>query len=132
MFCIRCGKELPDDALFCPYCGQKANAAIAFEEEDAEPLRSIVFRRPPSPVGAQVTLELYFDDELIFTLFPGNTYKLEGVDSGKHSFFAIPPARAKKEKEKFRKKGAVVPEGTKSLTYEVICGLRDVKYSKVD
>lgn len=25
-FCIECGKELPDEALFCPFCGQEVNA----------------------------------------------------------------------------------------------------------
>lgn len=33
MFCHKCGKKLPDDALFCPYCGAKtADAADAVEE----------------------------------------------------------------------------------------------------
>ena len=27
MFCIRCGKTLPPEALFCPHCGQKAVTA---------------------------------------------------------------------------------------------------------
>lgn len=27
MLCIRCHRELPDDALYCPYCGKRQNAA---------------------------------------------------------------------------------------------------------
>ena len=26
MFCMKCGKELPDDALFCPHCGARVGA----------------------------------------------------------------------------------------------------------
>jgi RNA polymerase subunit RPABC4/transcription elongation factor Spt4 len=26
MFCIKCGKELPDESLFCQYCGQKTGS----------------------------------------------------------------------------------------------------------
>ena len=25
MFCRKCGKELPDDSKFCPYCGMSVN-----------------------------------------------------------------------------------------------------------
>lgn len=27
MFCMRCGQQLPPDAVFCPNCGQKAETA---------------------------------------------------------------------------------------------------------
>ena len=26
MFCLKCGKDLPEGAVFCPFCGQKQNA----------------------------------------------------------------------------------------------------------
>ncbi|MBR7040265.1 MAG: zinc-ribbon domain-containing protein [Clostridia bacterium] len=26
MFCIKCGKEVPEGAVFCPFCGQKQGA----------------------------------------------------------------------------------------------------------
>ena len=26
MFCIKCGKDLPEGAVFCPFCGQKQSA----------------------------------------------------------------------------------------------------------
>ena len=29
MFCIKCGKEMSDDALFCPACGQKVGEGIS-------------------------------------------------------------------------------------------------------
>jgi predicted amidophosphoribosyltransferase len=27
MFCPKCGKEIPDNVTFCPYCGAKVNSA---------------------------------------------------------------------------------------------------------
>lgn len=29
MFCQKCGKEIPDDSAFCPWCGAHTNAAQA-------------------------------------------------------------------------------------------------------
>ncbi len=29
MFCFKCGHELPDDAAFCPYCGQSMQQPAA-------------------------------------------------------------------------------------------------------
>lgn len=36
MFCIKCGKEIPDESDFCPKCGSSQNptAAKAVEEEE--------------------------------------------------------------------------------------------------
>ena len=38
MFCTNCGNKLPDDAVFCPFCGEKVQfeAAPAVQETAAE------------------------------------------------------------------------------------------------
>ena len=36
MFCHKCGKKLPDDAAFCPYCGTKSAVLEGAAEEAAE------------------------------------------------------------------------------------------------
>lgn len=32
MICRKCGKEISDNAKFCPYCGQNVNLEVASEE----------------------------------------------------------------------------------------------------
>ena len=29
MFCTNCGKEIPDDSIFCTFCGQKVDGGAA-------------------------------------------------------------------------------------------------------
>lgn len=36
MFCRKCGKQIPDDSFFCPYCGNKVIIADMSEEEKIE------------------------------------------------------------------------------------------------
>ena len=39
MFCMRCGQQLPPDAIFCPNCGQKSktNSDVPAEASDKPP-----------------------------------------------------------------------------------------------
>lgn len=47
MFCINCGKQIPDDAVFCPYCGAKISN-VRLENLKERP----VVKRPPRPSSA--------------------------------------------------------------------------------
>lgn len=37
MFCLHCGKEISDQAAFCPFCGQKITTGNAAPKEEAIP-----------------------------------------------------------------------------------------------
>lgn len=47
MFCINCGKQMPDDAIFCPYCGAKISS-IHLENLTERP----AVKRSPQPSSA--------------------------------------------------------------------------------
>ena len=65
MFCVQCGRELPDGAAFCPGCGRAVN-----------------------PEAAPVTV-CHADEEVRF-LIPNNNYALASYDIGLFSaFFGI-------------------------------------------
>ena len=32
MYCIKCGKEIPDNSLFCPFCGSRQDAGTREEQ----------------------------------------------------------------------------------------------------
>ncbi|MBQ3432252.1 MAG: zinc-ribbon domain-containing protein [Clostridia bacterium] len=53
MFCSNCGKEIPNDSAFCPYCGAKNQAANAVQNPIPQP--QMTDARPPEaaqPHGA--------------------------------------------------------------------------------
>ena len=43
MYCIKCGKQIPDDSRFCSFCGQKVVTVV---EENAAPITP-----PPQPAS---------------------------------------------------------------------------------
>ena len=50
MFCLKCGKELPDNAKFCPHCGNKIDSNDDIEEAVAiKPQPKPAVRRAPTP-----------------------------------------------------------------------------------
>ena len=40
MFCKKCGKQIPDDANFCPYCGKHLNGEIPPQKNNS--IRNII------------------------------------------------------------------------------------------
>ena len=36
MYCTNCGKEIPDDSVFCTFCGQKVDGGVSPEPKAAE------------------------------------------------------------------------------------------------
>lgn len=62
MFCNQCGKELPDDAMFCPECGAKQEAAAAPVVPAAPvaeaPAAAPVAPTPAAPVNAAVPAQV--------------------------------------------------------------------------
>jgi len=42
MFCVHCGKEIKDEAIFCPHCGVATHNFKAVAEPQAQPVRKQV------------------------------------------------------------------------------------------
>lgn len=63
MICMKCGKELQDDAVFCSYCGKKQT-----KQQDAKTKRTrgnglgSVYRMPVGTWAAEITLGWYMDN----------------------------------------------------------------------
>ena len=36
MYCYHCGKEIPDDSIYCPYCGSEQKHGGTEQEEKTE------------------------------------------------------------------------------------------------
>ena len=48
MFCSNCGKEIPVNSLFCPFCGKSASSSVSSETTAAQPTQ--VSQCQPKPV----------------------------------------------------------------------------------
>ena len=65
MICIKCGKEMQDDAVFCPYCGKKQT------EKKAKPKRTrgngtgTVYKDRNSNWIAEITVGYYMQDGVV-------------------------------------------------------------------
>jgi uncharacterized membrane protein YvbJ len=53
MFCYKCGKQLPDDAMFCSSCGTTVQVDALMQPEK-EAAKSVT---PIEPVAAQIEPE---------------------------------------------------------------------------
>lgn len=61
MFCISCKKKIPDDAVFCCFCGKKQSAAAPSYRRRGNGLGS-VYKMPCGTWAAELTLGYYLDD----------------------------------------------------------------------
>lgn len=53
MNCLKCGKELTDDAVFCTYCGQPTGLAPKSNAPESAPVQQPVCAAPAQPVPAE-------------------------------------------------------------------------------
>ena len=88
MFCIHCGKEIPDNAAFCSYCGK--------------PLQSLSEKEETNPISSDILIDSPKIDSLENHEDPGIKEKVvsEPIDGHSNS----PKETAKKEKSKFLKR----------------------------
>lgn len=50
MFCPKCGKEIPDDVTYCPYCGSKVKETTSSDDPYADP-KPIYVQPAVQPAG---------------------------------------------------------------------------------
>ena len=61
MLCIKCSKDIPDDAVYCCYCGKKLISAPRATKKRGNG-QGTVYKTPVGTWAAEVTLGYYVDD----------------------------------------------------------------------
>ena len=56
MFCRKCGKQIKDGILFCPYCGQKIAIAPSLPQMDVVPFKGQ--KEEPAVKGSSARQEI--------------------------------------------------------------------------
>ena len=87
MFCIKCGKQIPDDSVFCMGCGTKVprlEQATEIEKTPApmEPVKKENFSKPvfdDEATKAIVTKKIVDDDEKTRVVLPPKTKSFESI-----------------------------------------------------
>ena len=97
MFCSKCGKQIPDDSIFCAYCGARLATASAESAQDASPKTKedwmLLAIKEPIMAGLKDPDSVKFDKfENIEIDAYGRTYA-EIVVRAKNSYGAYVPSR---------------------------------------
>ena len=61
MLCIKCSKDIPDDALYCCYCGKPQQKSPSAKKRRGNG-QGTVYKTPSGSWAAEVTLGYYIDD----------------------------------------------------------------------
>ena len=86
MFCMKCGKELPDGAEFCAFCGTKIGGMReGVVEAPAEKYYTVVIKREKKTFGMAQVYDLFIDGELVSQLKNGGSFTIE-LPAGQHNF----------------------------------------------
>lgn len=72
MYCIKCGKQIPDDSRFCSFCGQKVVTVV---EENAAPITP-----PPQPQPKPIQQPVSNNDAKYQEYADNFTKQVEGED----------------------------------------------------
>ena len=73
MYCIKCGKQIPDDSRFCSFCGQKVVTVV---EENAAPITP-----PPQPQPKPIQQPVSNNDAKYQEYADNYTKQVEGKDN---------------------------------------------------
>jgi hypothetical protein len=84
MFCIKCGKQLPDGSNFCSNCGTNLASSNEKVTESGKCLFSI--ERKSAFGGMAAKTKVYLDGALVKELSSGEKFSLE-IDNGKHNLY---------------------------------------------
>lgn len=85
MFCIKCGKQLPDGSNFCSSCG--ANLQLSSSDNISSNGNCLFSIERTKALYQMVTkIKVYIDGELVKSLSNGETFSLS-LKNGKHNLF---------------------------------------------
>ncbi|MDR2194053.1 MAG: zinc ribbon domain-containing protein [Treponema sp.] len=88
MFCINCGKEIPNDSNFCLYCGiSLSGSGIEKNEVINKGVSLIVINSEKIAFWGKHRIKIFVDGNFIKDVVNGQSISFE-IEDGKHIIFA--------------------------------------------
>ena len=81
MICTKCNQSIPDESIFCLYCGAKVKNESAYQKAK---LRKISIERASSFLGCAVVYQIICDGQVIASIRNGETKVFE-IDEKSHA-----------------------------------------------
>ena len=82
MYCFKCGKQIPDESVFCSFCGTKVSGSVPDEPQaSSEDVKfSLTIDRKSQPYLINPPVKVIIDEDIRF-----------GVDNGKTETVSVTP-----------------------------------------
>ena len=82
MICKNCGKEIPDEAKFCKFCGEATNSDEVSSENSAVEQNSgktvkVIFQRKKKMMGWAIPMRVDINGNRVASLKNGESYEID-------------------------------------------------------
>lgn len=77
MFCYKCGKEIPDNSLFCSFCGAKLPTGDAAESAPSQEMVTLIIDRSSQVYLINPPIKAVIDNKIRLSIENGQSEQLQ-------------------------------------------------------
>ena len=84
MFCYKCGKEIPDNSLFCSFCGAKLPTGNAVESSPAVKMVTLTIDRASQVYLINPPIKVIIDNDIRLSVENGRSEQVQLAPGSHH------------------------------------------------